>query len=294
MRAAYYRAGWPFIKRDVLDRIKGPASFFGAPIPTGVHEELRELLDAVERNVRAKHPALVENVFPKAAGFVIGGFVPRFQQGTPTLSQHAYGLAIDCDADWNPEIKTPTAIRAFKQATGEDLGAAFALSSSLDQYRKIHARLEDASKKLMAWLAKLMPEYDAIEEERKRARKAKAGEKEKLAELDRKVRDSRDLSALKILIDEYTRRKVEQWRVYGIVTLRPEIVESFVRGGAKNRARWGGQYESRKDIMHLELLQLADPKSEGRAGRSGRRDAVMGFSDLLVSNAAPKPVNGPQ
>jgi hypothetical protein len=33
MRGAYYRSGWPFIKRDVLDLIE-PASFFGAPIRT--------------------------------------------------------------------------------------------------------------------------------------------------------------------------------------------------------------------------------------------------------------------
>ena len=132
MRGAYYRAGWPFIKRDVLDRMV-PASFFGSPIPTGVHNELAGVLKKVELEVGRRKPDLVP--WLQAGRFVIGGFVPRFQAGSNQLSNHAYGLAIDIGATWNPQVKQgprqrEDAMAAFQRATGERLDVDFSNRSS--------------------------------------------------------------------------------------------------------------------------------------------------------------------
>ncbi|GAA4255907.1 hypothetical protein [Dactylosporangium darangshiense] len=114
-----------------------------------------------------------------------------------------------------------------------------------------------------------------------------------MAALDREIRDDPDLAAVRVLIAEYTRKVLDQWRAYGIITIPPEVVESFVRNGTANGARWGGEHERSKDIMHLELLRLASPDSQGRAGRSGRRPPVTGLRDLMAPGAVPAPVNGP-
>ena len=45
--------------------------------------------------------------------------------------------------------------------------------------------------------------------------------------------------------------------------------------------------------MHLELLQLADPKSEGRPNGKGHIKPVNGLDDLYSPRTQPKPVNGP-
>ena len=172
LRGAYYRAGWAFIKRDVFDHIV-PASLFGSPIPTGVHKELAAVLKGVEPEVKRRKADLVP--WLQAGKFVIGGFVPRFQAGSDQLSNHAYGLAIDIDATWNPQVKQGSrqkddAMAAFQRATGERLDVDFSNKSS-GQVKKVYDRMLIISKKLMAWLDRHLQRYDQLQEEIRKADK---------------------------------------------------------------------------------------------------------------------------
>jgi hypothetical protein len=291
MRGAYYRAGWTCMKRDVFDKIV-PTTFFGTTIGGGAHSELSELLRQVEQAVRASNPGVADQL--KAGGFDIGGFVPRFQAGSNQLSNHSWGLAIDSDATWNPQLKSPKARAAFKQATGDDIARAAYPASSADAVDKTYDRIAKMSKHLMEWLNKWMPKYDQLQEDRRNARAKK--DDQKLAAL-REAAAKPELAALQTLIDEYKIKTVQSWRAYGIVTIPKDIVKAFLRLGKKNGARWGGQYEDTKDIMHLELQWLG-PGSLSRPGGPGRRKAVSGFDDLVRGETpreprCPLPVHAP-
>ena len=275
MRGAYYRAGWTSICRDVLNEI-GQATFFGAPVIGGAHLELRQLLTLVEDAVRKADPHA-----PKrgTAGFVIGGFTPRFQAGSDQLSNHAFGLAIDIDADWNPQVKSPAAIAAFQRATGEKVDVLFRNASSVDALHRIYDRVLAISRKLQAWLTKFMPMYEQLQADRAKY-KGDASAKVKLAALDQELKANPDLAALHTLVAEYKMKVVQAWLAYGIVTIPVKVIELFVSLGKKHGARWGGEYERSKDVMHLELLELVSPTSLGRRGQSGRRRPVKGLEDL--------------
>jgi hypothetical protein len=283
MRAAYYRAGWPFIKRDILDLIDS-TFFFGVRLG-GVHVELRNVLRDVEKSIRKDHVGVANDIDAKAAGFVIHSFVPRLIEGSNDLSYHAYGLAIDIDPVWNPQVKTKTAAAAFKRATGEDWNQLFVKPVSSHHIRKLNARVAAASKKLQAWLNEWLPKYHLLLDDRKRLANDKK-QKAAVAALDREIRDNPDLKALHTLMTEYKPSTVEQWRTYGIITIAPEIIERFVGFGVRNKARWGGEYEGTKDIMHLELRQVV--------AKTTRRAPVSSMTDLYHPDAHPAPVNGPR
>ena len=214
LRGAYYRAGWAFIKRDVFDHIV-PASLFGSPIPTGVHKELAAVLKGVEPEVKRRKADLVP--WLQAGKFVIGGFVPRFQAGSDQLSNHAYGLAIDIDATWNPQVKQGSrqkddAMAAFQRATGERLDVDFSNKSS-GQVKKVYDRMLIISKKLMAWLDRHLQRYDQLQEEIRKADKDPK-QKAKAAELRKELERDKDLAALDTLIRIYSRPTIDTWKAY--------------------------------------------------------------------------------
>ena len=115
----------------------------------------------------------------------------------------------------------------------------------------------------------------------------------KAAELRKELERDKDLAALDTLIRIYSRPTIDTWKAYGIITIPPEVIDAFLTIGQANHARWGGEYERSKDTMHLELLQLADPKSEGRPNGKGHIKPVNGLDDLYSPRTQPKPVNGP-
>lgn len=275
MRGAYYRAGWTAIWRDVLNKIE-PVTFLGTAVQGGVHRELADLLALVEAAFRKAEP---DGPNRSAAGFVIGGFNPRFQAGSDQLSNHAFGLAIDIDHDWNPQLKSHTAIKAFQRATGERVDVLFRNVSSVDALSRTYERVVRISRKLQDWLAKFMPMYEQLQDDRATS-KGDPKAKTKLALLDQELKTNPDLAALHALVVEYKMKVVQTWQAYGIVTIPLRVIELFVSLVKKSSARWGGEYEKTKDVMHLELLELVSPTSLGRRGQSGRRRPVKGLEDL--------------
>jgi hypothetical protein len=276
MRGAYYRAGWTDISRDVLSLIE-PTTLFGVNVGGGTHRELKDLLALVETEFLKSNPGGNQR---GAAGFEIGGFMPRFQGESDQLSNHAFGLAIDIDPSWNPQLKKPAAIKAFERATGEKMNVLLRNFSSLDDIRATYERVVQASRKLQAWLAKFLPLYEQLEEDRAKYLKDPS-KKGQVTVIDNELIANPDLAALKTLIQEYSKVKVQGWQAYGIVTIPVKIIELFVSLGRKNRPRWGGEYERTKDVMHLELLELASPESLGRSHGPGRRLPRNGLDDLI-------------
>jgi hypothetical protein len=276
MRGAYYRAGWTCMKRDVFDQMV-PTRFFGVKVVGGTHRELRDLLSLVENDVQNHNEGVANRSV--ATGFVIGGFVPRLIAGSDQLSQHAFGLAIDIDPTWNPQLKSPAVRKAFKQATGDDIGKWLYSASSLDEVGQTYKRVQAMSDKLKVWLNDSIPKYEQLQEQRLAAQREKDG-KDKLAAIDKELANNPDLAALKTLIDEYKMPTVQSWRVHGVITIPPVVISSFVRLGKGNGARWGGMYDNTKDNMHLELMRLST-NSLARPGGPGRRKAVIGLNDLI-------------
>jgi len=104
--------------------------------------------------------------------------------------------------------------------------------------------------------------------------------KQKVASIDQQIRSDKDLSAVAILVKEYSLPTVQSWQAHGIVTIPPQVIEAFLSVGGQNGARWGGQYDNTKDIMHLELQKLVREDSLARSGGPGLRRPVSGFDDL--------------
>jgi hypothetical protein len=294
LRGAYYCAGFPFVARDFLNLI-APTTFFGAKIPTGVHHELSLVLKRVEFEFHQVRPELERKLV--AMNMIIGGFVPRMQEGSSVLSQHAYGLAIDIDASWNPQVKKgqagKDAVKAFLQATRERLDVEFNKESSVEEVRRIFERMKRISDKLVKWLGIQFPRYDQLRDEMSKVAKD-ATQKKKYDELQKKLEGDPDLAALVTLIRVYGEGVVREWQRTGIISIPPELIETFRRLGRGNRARSGLEYESSKDGMHLELLDLAEEKSLARPGGPGRRRAVSArLEDLYAPRAEASPVSDP-
>jgi hypothetical protein len=243
----------------------------------GVHRELAEVLRKAENQVRAANPALAAE--QHAAGFVIGGFVPRFQADSTQLSNHAFGLAIDIDPTWNPQLKSAAARAAFARATGEDIGRSLYPVSSIDMAAKTYQKVAAMSKRLREWVNLWLPQYEQLMRLRGDAAKDPKG-KEKVASIDKQIRSDKDLSAVATLVGEYSLPTVQSWGANGIVTIPPQVIQAFLDAGSENGARWGGRYDNTKDFMHLELLRLTRPDSLARPGRPGLRKPVSGFDDL--------------
>jgi hypothetical protein len=291
MRGAYYCAGWPYIKDDMLRHMRFDCTFFGSPIPTGVHPAMADVLNSVEKALAASKPDLSN--WLRAGKFKIGCFVPRWVRGSSVLSNHAFGLAIDIDDGWNPMIKKALhkvdVISAFQRATGERLDVSFVAEPLASGFvGKVYERMAQVSKRLVDWLNRMLPIYEQLQSDMEKAKKD-ARQKDEYQKLSKKWKDDKDIQALDTLIKAYTRKKIDIWRVYGILSIPREVIEAFLSLGQTSGAQWGGRYKESKDNMHLEL----DPEIVGRASKARRTGRVSGLDDLNSPRTQPTPVNGP-
>jgi hypothetical protein len=129
MRPIYYAAGYYNPAKQFLKDIQ-PVSFLDYNVAGGLHQDFIEKLSGFESLVNSWKPGLSETI-KKAIqagtnkkGVVLsslGGFVPRgiaAKQGSGRkgffLSNHAFGLAVDINSQWNPHIKDRDVIDVLK------------------------------------------------------------------------------------------------------------------------------------------------------------------------------------
>jgi hypothetical protein len=174
-------------------------------------------------------------------------------------------------------------------ATGLDLGKPLVPASGR-LVEQIHATLAAASDRLKGWIATIRPRWQTaasgLGASRMNARRAKGAAAkrttaETAAQAEKAFSGDPDLVAYDTLVREYTERVLDEWGAYGIQTIPPDLVQSFLRVGAAAGARWGGEYESSKDAMHLEL------SARRLISRDGPR--VEGITDLGPGQPASTP-----
>lgn len=264
MRAVYYQNGYTDPPEQIFKDIES-ADLIGIKVAGGLHRKYKEKLAKLE-SVLSQMPGLfqLEDVRKEMSG--AGGFVPRFIAGTTSLSNHAFGLAIDIDYVWNPHIKHPAVVAVIQDVTGYDFSKPFMQRDAGIQPAEIASQTwlaqMDASRKLQEWLRKYLPIYNSSEaaELLGRKGKGKASDKNKFLtkdlppdqmvcqEIDAPTQT--ELDKLSILDEHHGLRTINQWAQRGIQTIPLAFVVAMTQLGF----RWGSMYENSKDIMHFELL----------------------------------------
>jgi hypothetical protein len=252
IRGVYYQNGYLSPAESIFSEIQ-PYTFLGHPVIGGLHQYFIEQLINVERTLNSWTPDGARRVGQKISR--IGGFVPRFiapRQGLethPTLSNHAFGLAIDIDSDTNPHIKDRDVIQALFAITGFDFGKPFVPSekgvSNVDQTVQTWMLEKTASERLQAWLQTYLPILDSIEKTGSPPPRPGDPDNQCLP-LDEAA--SMEIDRLRIL-KKFHGEEVRTWSTYGIQTMPLYLVVAMVKNGVD----WGGMYRTSKDFMHFEI-----------------------------------------
>jgi hypothetical protein len=239
MRPLYYQYGYNTPFETIFSRI-GPANFLEKKVVGGLHEKLRTRLPDVEKTLNEWSPGLASRVAKEITR--IGGFVPRYiatkegQTGPQKLSNHAFGLAVDIDSDWNPHIKDRSVIDVLTEITGFKYGEKFDPKASGDKVfiaTQEWQKSREASDKLKIWLGKYLPIYEA-----------QSNSSQQL-DADEKLQ----LKRIGILVRFHGLNNVKEWKEHGIQSLPHELVAAML----KNGITWGEDYKGSKDSMHFEL-----------------------------------------
>lgn len=244
---------------DIVGKDEG-ARLLGREIQNGAHRILVEKLAPLREAPQGATVAILNVV----------GFQPRRIEGSESLSNHVFGLAIDIDAAWNPNIKSREAIEVILRHTGVDFGKPLLVAGA--DLEGIYSILHGASNALRNWLRTVLPVEGrlrgAVEEMTRRTQAAEAAvrrartEAEKraaAAALEQARKDLRkaqgDLSAsmeafeVGELAKEFGRPVVEQWESRGLFTIPIDLARRLKDLGFD----WGAEWTTHKDVMHFEL-----------------------------------------
>jgi hypothetical protein len=272
MRPLYYLAGYSNPLRDIFQRIR-PIAFLGKPT-TGIHDAFAPVLARAVAILTAVSPNLPAQVTAALHDPTIGAFVPRFIAGSTTLSNHAYGLAIDLDPASNPHLKQPV-IGVLNQIVSARIGQAFDFGKSFvqgkewsrllsgDQQTKVaYAYARTGSLAVQAWLQQNLPTYEDCLAKIAAGKNAATGTalKQQADEARQTIAEDSDLRLLQQLNGDPsagypTLATLRVWMQKGIqtvplelaVALRQAIREAGYDGG------WGQEYKHSKDTMHFEI-----------------------------------------
>jgi hypothetical protein len=253
LRPVFYRAGYSDPCARIFSKITD-ATFLGHDVDCGVHELFRDRLAGLERELNSWSPGLAQKVSARITG--VGGFVPRYiapkqghRQKNAYLSNHAFGLAVDIDSDWNPHIKDQEVIDVLKEITGYDFGQVLVPKEKgipeMDRIRETHLRVREASDRLRAWLNRYLPVYEA--EKREASTPASFLPDPGAAPVCEEP--SAGSKQIIRLLKYHKSAELKQWAAKGIETIPLELAAAMAKLGF----RWGGSYEHSKDIMHFEL-----------------------------------------
>jgi D-alanyl-D-alanine carboxypeptidase len=273
MRPVFYRAGYSDPCETIFLKIE-PAQFLGHNVAGGLHEVFRDRLARLERELDSWSPGLSQRLSSQIKNKNVGGFVPRYiapkqghRQKAPSLSNHAFGLAIDIDPDWNPHIKDQEVVDVLKEITGYDFGQVLVPKEKgipeMDRIAQTHARVHEASDRLRTWLKRYLPVYEA--ELRKASTPASFPTDPAAPPV---CEDPSEESKQIIRLLKYHKlAELKQWSTKGIESVPLELAAAMANLGF----RWGGSYEHSKDIMHFELeaKDALKPDQEARSLEDG-------------------------
>jgi hypothetical protein len=242
MRPLYYMFGYSDPPR-FLKTIQ-PSRMVGHDVDYGLHPEFAKRLQGLAEALVNRDPSLRNREGTVLRSAI--GLQPRAVAGEsrPSLSNHAFGLAVDVDAITNPMLKDGTVIRILNWVVGEP-------SFDFGEYvvgpkehvalptETAYARLKEASLRVQDWLKRHL--YD-LQVSRPEDPDAAADQQ------SRELADD-DVRNFRILSDRVPRRDLEAWAREGILT----IPLSLVLAMKDLQFGWGGEYEHSKDMMHFEL-----------------------------------------
>jgi len=244
IRAAMYCDGYNDPLNDVFKKLSKNETMLGMPVGGGLHEKFVERLSHLPEKLPPDLAAKVLSQIKK-----VYGFKPRNIAGSDSLSNHAYGLAIDIDEQLNPMFKNVAVIGALKKITLYDFGQPFFALCGLPKQRiqEIYKAQKDASDRLQKWLHRNLPAYEA-QAKKKPSKSAEPLEPdldldscEEIGENDRNLLDT--------LVGAYGPDEVRAWANHGIQSIPIELTLALVELGFG----WGSEYQHSKDLMHFEL-----------------------------------------
>jgi hypothetical protein len=238
----------------------GGAKLLGVEIENGAHRILVEKLQTLREAEPGKDPAITAVI----------GFQPRRIAGSDKLSNHVFGLAIDINAKWNPDIKSREAIEVVLRHTGIDFGKPLLARGAAVE--DVYQVLQQASNAMRDWLRLALPQearlrgaFDEATNSVKTAERAlrnahsESERRAATAALDqaqadlRKARDEFNASLeafeVGVLAKEWGRKTLDAWETTGLFTIPIDLARQLMGLGFG----WGAEYEKHKDVMHFEL-----------------------------------------
>jgi hypothetical protein len=296
MRPKYYMAGYDNPLHDIFNNIR-PYFFLGKKVGGGgLHNVFIHCLDGVPAELEKISSGLSDRV-QASIKFQDAGFVPRYIAGSETLSNHAYGLAIDIDPGSNPHLLTPV-IAILNEVVVRRTGIAFDFGASYTQGREWSGVLTDeqkakvlfanarlASNAVQEWLQQKLPTYeDCIAKIAAGRRSPSASPARKDADdAEQTMKEDRELQLLQLIrgdgSDNYPSvDTLHSWAKTGIQTIPIELAIAIAHACRKmgfprkhlhrpERSGWGQDYTTSKDAMHFEIeaVDAIPPNSAPRS-----------------------------
>jgi hypothetical protein len=277
MRSAYYVAGYDTPAETFLHKIQ-PATCLDKDVENGLHEAFKKRLDELGKRLDHIQPGLAKEVSAKLSGI---GFQPRFiapKQGQKaahaSLSNHAFGLAIDFNASWNPHIKDLDVIVTLKEATGYDFGALFAPMCAPEEalVEETYRKALEASAALQRWLRRYLPIYVGVSQQKKPLPPKSKKSRDPLeglvgASIDPECKEpdldtETNIIRLTIINKYHSIHEMQRWADRGVMSLPLALVTAMKGLGFG----WGGEWEKSKDFMHFEMnyKSVAPPENRWR------------------------------
>jgi hypothetical protein len=236
------------------DQIASPqeAKLMGIEVENGI---ARRLLGPLARASQALEQVKKDHPERLAIDLKIYGLQPRRIKNTGTMSNHAFGYAIDINPTFNPLIDK----RASKVIQDRADINFSALMRSGKSPQVIYTELEKASAKFAAWVKKALAEEPEM-------RELDLGPDSMLFHgfIDRSM-----LMDLSILRDEIKRGNLtgtlKPLEKSGFLMLPWELINALLN----ENFTWGGLWEhNRKDFMHFDFA--GPPLPQGHSGNSAK------------------------
>jgi hypothetical protein len=249
IRALLYRYGWietPRVFGDILGPDEG-AQFLGVNIQGGLHRlAVAALGDLGHKPAGVSIP--VKSVL---------GLQPRRIAGSkPEIySNHAFGLAIDIDASWNPHF-TGEAAKIITRHGGVDFTKP--LVEPGIAIEELYEKLNQASQRFVTWLREALARETKVrgDLETAKAKRADAKTPDEQKAADGEVQKAQEALARDFaeIIELDTLRKefkvpLDEWEKHGTLTIPIALVRQLKERGFG----WGAEWRTHKDIMHFEL-----------------------------------------